>query len=132
MRHTPPITVQGRLSSSSKPVLIQSSDPSSTGASRRIHKYLPSRLIDGAATADVHRQKPIASAAMGMTGSAPPSRPINSRRSFCITSAAAPMATSIIRPMPAFQKYMGVPKNRLASLASRAFFCPEADWADSL
>ena len=46
--------------------------------------------------------------------------------------AATPMATSIIRPMHEFQKYMGVPKKRLASFISRAFFCPEADWADSL
>ena len=131
IRHTPAITVQGTLSSSSNPVLIHSRDASSTGASRRIQRHLPSRLMEGAAMAEVHRQKPIISAAMGIRGK-PSSRSRYIRRSSRITSAATPAASSIIRPRPEFQKYMGVPKKRLASLASRAFFCPEAAWADSL
>ena len=79
----------------------------------------------------LQRQKPITAPAIGIAMDGPTMRTI-SRRSSRITSAAAPPASSITRPSPAFQKYIGVPKNRRASFISRAFFCPEADWAESL
>ena len=92
---------------------------------------MPSRLTEGAAITVMDRQKPIISAARGIRGK-PSSRPRYIRRSSRKTRAAAPMATSMIRPRQEFQKYMGIPNSRRSSMRSRAFFCPEADWADSL
>ena len=132
IRHTPAITVQGTLNSSSKPVFSPSRARPPTGASRRIHRYLPSRLMDGAAMTHMDRQKPITSAARGITGTPSPIMASIFPRSSRMTTAAAPMPTSIIRPRQEFQKYMGMPNSRRSSMRSRAFFCPAADWADSL
>ena len=78
------------------------------------------------------RQKPIISAARGITGIPPPIMASIFPRSSRRIRAATPMPTSMIRPMQEFQKYMGMPNSRRSSMRSRAFFCPEADWADSL
>ena len=118
--HAPAITVQGRVSSSWNPTLTHSSVLPGMGASRRIQRYFPSRLTEGAAMGQVHRQKQITAAAIGSRGKS--SVPTKASSFSRITREAAPAASSMIRPRPAFQKYMGVPKNRWASFRKRAFF----------
>ena len=100
------------------------------GDSRKIHRYFPSRLTEGAAMTTMDRQKPIISAARGITGIPPPIMASIFPRSSRRIRAATPMPTSMIRPMQEFQKYMGMPNSRRSSMPSRAFFCPEADWGE--
>ena len=49
-----------------------------------------------------------------------------------ITRDVTPASSSMTRAIPAFQKYMGVPKNLCISFFTRAFFCPEAVCGESL
>ena len=61
--------------------------------------------------AQVDRQKPMTAPHRGTTGRS--IRASSIRRASSFTRAATDTASSRISPSPAFQKYMGVPKNRL-------------------
>ena len=100
------------------------------GAALRIQSCFPSRLMEEAVVWVMAMRKQAAASTRGKRGISAPASASSRRTSSMVprkNRAATLSATSMMRPTPALRKYMGVPKNFLASFFSRAARLPEAD-----